>query len=202
MPLVSEVTFQQLVDQIKVESRIKGANNFDITIKALINELLLTETETARYSALLVRGHEIGIADGEGSVNLPADLANICRVWYSRTGEPIRARVLNHKNDFVEESRNGGEPKYYDLAGDQLIIWPYSQVLSTDNLQIDYWKYPQKLENDTDVFPVAKLIPVIKQKAIARLHILEKDMNAADRLNASGTQVAGDQKTSEDNGDA
>lgn len=202
MPLVSEVSFQQLVDQIKVESRIKGANNFDITIKALINELLLTETETARYSALMVRGHEIGIADAEGSVDLPDDFANMARVWYSRTGQPLRSRIINHKNDFVEESRDGGEPKYYELAGNQLIIFPYGQVLASDNLQIDYWKYPNKLEADDDVFPIPKLIPVLKQKAIARLHILEKDMNAADRLNASGMQVAGDQKTSEDNGDA
>ncbi len=198
MAHVGEILVQQLIDQIKVESRIKGSDTWNITVLGLINEYLLSETETGRYSHAVVRDFDIPLANNQGNYQLPFDLANIKSVYYARDGEADRGRVLRNKNDFVEQSRQGREPKFYWLAGNEIILEPFSEIIDTDHLSIDYFQYPTALVV-TDPFPIPKLIPVIKQKVIGRLHILNKDFNAADRMANSGEETEGKSETTEDN---
>ena len=202
MGFTSAVTFSQLVDEIKVEARIKGANNLDITIQAIVNELLLAHSETERYSALLVRGAPLALVAGQSDYQLPDDFANIRTVYWWRQGQPVMARTLRNKNDFIEESRDGSEPKWYEIAGDLITLWPSSGILITDSCTIDYWQLPQALVNDTDLFPIPKLLPVIKREAIARIHVLNKDFNGAGYMQPSSEKVDEAEQTTEDNSDA
>lgn len=200
MALASAVTVQQMIDGIKVEGRITGADTYDVTILGIINELLVEHTEKERYSVFIVRDQVVPLTAGEGSYDLPDNLQNIKKVYWSRVGQPVRARVLNYKNDYVEESRDGREPKYYELSGDQITVFPYSDVKTTDTMSIDYWKVPDALV-PTDVFPVAKLFPVIKKETIARMLRLNKEFGGDDRFTKQADETAGKQQTTEDNSD-
>ena len=199
MPLASAITIQQMIDQIKVEARIAGANNYDITVLAIINELLMTHTMTERYQEL-IDDAPIVTSAAAGLYALPVDFANIRTVWYGRAAEPPRVRTLRFKNDFIEQSRDGVEPNYYELVGGQLLIFPYGGVLATDQLEIEYWKIPNSLAT-TDSFPISRLYPVIKKEAISRMQLINKDFNSFDRTNRAATEQVKDQQTTEENGD-
>ena len=199
MPLASLITIQQMIDQIKVEARIAGANNYDITVLAIINELLMTHTMTERYQELIDEATIVTTA-GMGLYALPENFANIRTVWYGREAEPPRARTLRFKNDFIEQSRDGVEPNYYELVGGQLFIFPYGGVLATDQLEIEYWQIPNAVAT-TDTFPISRLYPVIKKEAISRMQLINKDFNSFDRTNKSAQETVKDQSTSEENGD-
>ena len=198
--LTSAILVQQLVDQIKVEGRVAGANTYDITILAIINELLLEYSEKDRYAAFLVKGAPVVLAVATSDYELPADFSNIRTVYFWRQGQPVMARTLRFKGDFVEQSRDGLEPKWYEIVGDTISIFPFGDVKLTDNMTIDYWKVPNALEL-TDTFPVPKLIPVIKKAAIARMHTVNSKINEADRFNAQADKISTQEDTTEDNGD-
>lgn len=200
MPKVSAILVSQMIDDIKVEGRIKGADNLDITCLALINELLLAHTETERYSKFVKVGVAITLVAATGFYDLPDDFQNIRTVYWWRDGQQVESRTLRQKNDFVERSRDGTEPKYYEIVGDQISVFPSDGILITDNLTIDYWGEPDALV-PSDTFPIAKLYPVIKREVISRIHLLNKDFNSSDRMaQGADTQDRGSQ-TSEDNGD-
>lgn len=198
MPLIHQVTVSQLVDSIKVEGRIKGADNLDVTILAIINELLLAHIQTERYSELIIRNVAITLVAAQGDYALPANFANIKKVYFTRSGG-VR-RVLNFKGDYVEQSRDGSEPKYFELNAGGITIFPWAGILTTDTLTIDYWSLPNMLIL-TDTFPVAKLLPVIKREAIARAHKFNKDYNASDRFEASAASTGQGEQTQENNSD-
>lgn len=200
MPLIGDNTVQQLIDDIKQEGRVKGSDNLNISILSLINECLLAHTETERYSKFLLIDVPITLVAGQGTYELPEDFQNIRTVYWWRDGQPVNARTLREKGDFIERSRDGREPKWYELTADSITVFPYSDVKLTDHLTIDYWKQPDALV-ETDKFPLAKLYPVIKREVIARLHTFNKDYNAADRFNQSSTTQGERSQTTEDNGD-
>lgn len=170
-------TLSALTAEIKTEARVDGSTNLDVFIHALINELLLGYVEVTRYQELLVRDEAIVTVNAQGLYDLPEDFQSILSVRY-RHASQTAYHHLNHRPQFVKEA-DGRYPNYYDLSGGQLLVYPYSGLLATDVLLINYYKYPDELASADDVFPIPKLLVPIKRQAIARTHLYNRDLQVA-----------------------
>lgn len=172
MPLQTK-TLAQLLVEIKAEAKLDGTDNLDAYIKATINELLLNYIETVHYQELMVRDVAITTVDATELYDLPTDFQAPLNVRY-RVAPTGGFRFLTLRPQFVQQAV-GSYPNYYDIVGGQLRIYPAESVKTTDTLRIDYYKYPDELVEDSDVFPIPKLIVPIKRQAISRALLYNRD---------------------------
>jgi hypothetical protein len=178
MPIQTK-TLAVLLTEIKKEARISGSDNLDTWLTSLINELLLDYVEKTRYFEMLLVGQPITLVDETSAYDLPADFHKMRGVRYTiGSGNPY---PIYPRGEYVQTARNGN-PKFYELAGDQILITPITNIRATDTLVMDYYKYPSELVDPGDVFPIPRLIGPLKLKAITRAVIYNRDLNVAAAL--------------------
>jgi hypothetical protein len=185
MPNPSQITVTTLRDQIKVEARVKGSDNLDSYILDLINELLLDYTQKNRYFELLIPNYTVTTLAATGAYTLPADFFADRLVRYTTpTGW---SRTLNKRNEYVENPR-GTLPRFYEIAGTTLNIFPYTQVPAGDSILLDYYKYPTTLVVG-DTFPIPRLFSTLKIRAIHRVLVYNNSLQQAGALRGEAIEM-------------
>lgn len=179
MPTSNRPTLAELRNLIKIESRVKGADNLDGFIDALLNELLLDFAQKNRYFELLVTNSPITTTLAGGSYTLPTDFMSMRMIRF-RMENTGSVRTLNLRSQYIESAR-GTMPKWYELAGNELVIFPVDDLQAGDTLLLDYYKVPDTLE-EADPFPIPRLLPTVKLTAIARVLIYNEQMASAAAL--------------------
>jgi hypothetical protein len=181
----SAITVSAIITQIKKESRIEGSDNLDVMILGILNELLLEETQNHRYGEMLVLNHSLTLVTAQETYTLPDNFANIRLIRYKfANGYTI---TLQKRTEYIQE-RTTGNPKFFDIADNVIYVFPYDRVLDTDSLLVDYYKNPDQLANDTTAFPIQRLVGAIKQKAIQRVLIYNRDLAAAQVFRGEGAE--------------
>ena len=169
-------TFAVLLDEIKRESRVKGSDNLDTFIKTVINELLLDYAEKIRYFELLLKDQPITLIEATGTYDLPDDFHKMRAVRYTiGSGLPYS---IYPRGQYVPNTA-GGNPRFYELAGATITIFPATNIKEVDTLALDYYKYPTELALDGDIFPIPRLIGPLKLKAIHRVLIYNRELNVS-----------------------
>lgn len=186
MPTSNHPTLSTLRDQIKQEGRVKGSDNLDGLIDAIVNELLLEYAQKNRYFELLVTNYPVTTIAETGSYALPNDFmaARLVRYKVERTGY---IRTLNKRGGFIETAV-GHQPRWYELAGNEIIIFPVDDLEADNTILIDYYKVPSTL-TDSDTFPISRLVPTIKLEAITRVLIYNEQMASAAALKGEAVDV-------------
>lgn len=187
MPLQTK-TFSVLIGEIKKEARVAGSDNLDQFIKDTINELLLAAVEKARYFEMLLIGQPITLTELEGTYNLPGDFHKMRGMRYT-IGNSVPFPI--YPRGAYVQSTYGGNPRFYELAGTQIIITPDTNIRDTDTLVIDYYKYPSQLTANGDVFPIPRLIGPLKLKAIYRTVLYNRELNVASVLRGDSVDQEG-----------
>lgn len=176
MPNSATPTLAILRDQIKIEARVKGADNLDAFIDATINELLLDYAQKNRYFEFLVTNSPVTTVLATSGYTLPTDFMNIRLVRYRQTSTGY-TRTLEPRSSFVN-TPNGRLPRYYDLAGNQIQVFPFDDLPEGDILLIDYHKIPDTLTG-ASVFPVPRLLPSVKLDTIHRVLLFNRELAEA-----------------------
>lgn len=176
MPNSARPTLDVLREQIKTESRVKGSDNLDTFIDGIVNELLLDYAQKNRYFEFLVTNSSITTLFGISSYALPADFMNIRLVRYRQTPTGY-TRTLRPRSTFVDTA-NGQTPRYFEIVGDSIEVFPFEQLPADDFLLIDYFKIPDTLTGP-DIFPIPRLLPSVKLEAIHRVLLYNRDLAAA-----------------------
>lgn len=179
MPTSVAPTLLQLRDLVKKEARVDGADNLDPWIDALINELLCNYAANNRYFELLTINSAIPTLLNTGTYALPTDFVAMRLVRYREQNNGY-TRTLNPRSQYIETA-NGQRPRWYDIAGNSIIIFNSDVVPAGDSLLIDYYKYPQTLVA-ASVFPIPKLVTPVKLEAIRRTLIYNQQLQAAQIL--------------------
>lgn len=179
MPTSNRPTLAELRNLIKIESRVKGADNLDGYIDALVNELLLDYAQKNRYFEFLITNSPIVTTLAGGSYSLPTDFMAMRMVRF-RMEASGSVRTLNLRPQYIETAR-GTMPKWYELAGDSLVIFPVDDLKAGDTLLLDYYKVPDTLAAG-DAFPIPRLLPTVKLAAISRVLIYNEQMASAAAL--------------------
>lgn len=174
-------TFIELVNAIKEEGRVDRGNDLDNMIKRLINEVYIKHCRNKEFPDLLVAGTAINIpADGDDHFSLPANFGKLIHVRYSvNSGDSFA--YLKKKNVYSLPFLTG-YPQWYYRAGDQLYMYPASEVLTggTHILQIDYYRIPEPLVDDADELEVDDLYPVIVTEVLSRIRRYHSDEQGAE----------------------
>ena len=169
-------TLSQLRELVKIEARVKGANNLDTWIDTLINELLANYCANNRYFEFLTLNEAIYTTLNNGQYDLPDNFLAMRLVRYKEQNTNY-IRVLNHRPEYIETA-HGRRPRWYDVAGNSIVIFNADDVPANDTLLIDYYRYPQVLA-PPDAFPIPKLVTPVKLEAIRRTLIYNQQLQEA-----------------------
>ena len=174
----SQILISQLVDDIKIEARVKGSDNLDAWILNLINQLLLDYCEKNQYFELLITNSVIATLQATATYTLPTDFGRERLVRYL----PVNgtSRTLVKRNQFLENPR-GTLPRWYEIHGTVLDIFPVTNMPAADSILIDYWKLPTTLILG-DTFPIPRLLPTLRTRAVTRVLIYNNALNQAAEL--------------------
>jgi hypothetical protein len=185
MPTPAQLTVATLRDQIKREGRISGSDNLDGFILDLINELLLEYTEKNRYFELLTTNYTVPTVAAQTGYTLPTDFFAERLVRYqSANGSPF---TLRKRTEWIENPR-GTMPRWYEIVGTVLNIFPYTDVPDADTIYLDYYKYPQTLATG-DVFPIPRLLPTLKIRAVHRVLIYNNNLQQSAALKGESLEM-------------
>lgn len=185
MPTSVTPTLVELRDLIKKESRVSGADNLDSFIDALINELLCDFAQKNRYFELLTMNEVVLTVLNTGTYDLPDDFVAMRLVRYKQTNSNYTF-TLNKRPEYIETAR-GRRPRWYDISGNFITVFPNDDVPAGDSLLLDYYKFPQTLVGNS-VFPIPKLVAPVKLEAIRRTLIYNQQLQEAQILKGDSTE--------------
>lgn len=168
---MSVMTKAQLRDSIKRETRIKSNDNLDQLVDDIVADILTDTCNLARYHELLQERIPITLVSAQQVYALPADYQNLETIRYGRgPSAPCAFRELKKQVDAVKQTFNFSYPMFYRLTAAGISLFPFACILNTDVLNIDYYVDPMTLySTDASVFPVPRILSVVKKAAIARI---------------------------------
>lgn len=178
MPTSVTPTLATLREQIKIEGRVKGSDNLDSFIDGVVNELICDYAQKNRYFEFLVTNQVIPTVLNTGTYALPSDFIAMRLIRYKNANG--YTWTLNRRSEYIETAR-GKSPKWFDLAGSSILIFPFDDVPAAETLLLDYYRLPQTLVS-ASVFPVPKLLATVKLEAIHRVLIYNEKLQAAAAL--------------------
>ncbi len=194
-------TRTQLIAAIKREARISNSTNLDPMVDDILNDVTRDYCNRAFNFELLQTNQAITPIAATGSYALPAGFFGLKEIRYGIGAVPTSMRQLKLRTPVVRRMGNTGYPFFYYLsAGPNLNIFPYSAIVSTDTLQIDYYVDPITLFTSGSAnFPVPRLEAAVKKEVIMRLdkfHAEDQEaqmgsQDAASSFNASKAGTAG-----------
>lgn len=185
MPTAVTPTLATLRNLIKIEARVSGANDLDTFIDALVNELLANYAQKGRYFEFLLTNQPVTTTLNNGTYALPDDFIAMRLIRYQQEVTQY-VYTLNPRPQFIDTAR-GLRPKWYDLVGATIEIFPSDDVPAGDTLLLDYWSFPQTLTSNS-VFPVPKLLTPVKLEAVRRTLIYNNQLQAAQILKGDAAE--------------
>ncbi len=181
-----------MLTDVKIESRILTGDGFDNWVKSVITEIYLDECENNNYPELDVRDYLLTIpTDAAGTIALPTDFKEAVRLRFSL--DDVSWGEVVKENSYPVNPRSQGYPAWFVQTGANILVYPYSEVLTTHYLRMDYLSRPAEPDFTgsltTDVPVVYSLYPVIKKKTIARVLRIHGDNTKADASLADAADV-------------
>lgn len=169
--------FDQLVIQIKAESRISGDDTLNATVVGLLNEQFKEAVESQRPPEL--RNEVIiDLATGTGSYALPDDYF-IFHKFIFQDVDTGREYELVDSDDAVPPAPRGlfGHPKAFEVEGVLVSLKPKIGIVTGDHLQIVYYQKPPvvDVENLAVDNPIERLEPFLIRSTIRRLRMFHSD---------------------------
>lgn len=169
-------TREQLRELIKQESRIKKSTDLDTFVDSVMDDILLVACQRARYFELFKFDTAITLIDEIGQYDLPDDFLTFKCLRFGLTATPTRMWTVVEKQDQFYRVTNAGYPKFFFLSGTQFNITPFTSVKATDTLLLDYYINPLSIfAADEDEFPVPRIMPMVRQMAVARVSRYHND---------------------------
>lgn len=167
--------FSDIVTAVKQEGRVLRSNDLDSMIKSIINEVMVKHTRNKQYPQLYTPNQALAItSNGQNSFALPTGFTHISQVLFSVDGTAGSFKFLQKQNQF-QLPFQVGLPSWWYYAGNQLYIYPYTQIITTNVLQIGLFKAPALLAADTDPLLIDDLYPVILLETLSRLRRYHAD---------------------------
>lgn len=171
--------FQNLIAQIKTESRVKSDDNFDTVVIGLLNEIFKEAVISQRPFELRKKIQLTFTTTGIATVTLPTDFFLHHEVVFKDidTGKQWQ---LQDTDKAVEPAPRGfyGHPKAFEIRGTDLDVSP-SGVVQNDSLFLEYYKTPPVIENTPLALavenPISRLEPFLIRACIRRLRMLHID---------------------------
>lgn len=172
------MTFAELIEEIRYESRIKAGTDFQEILINLLNELFIEAVCSERPFELRTRA-PLNATPTTGITALPADFLVHHEVLYQdiNTG---RQWPLYDIDDASQPSPIGlyGHPKSFEIiTGNNLFVGPTTQIVTGDIISLLYYKQPLVIttSNLQTENPIVRLEPFLIRSAIRRARMFNTD---------------------------
>ncbi len=171
------MTYQALIDQIKVESRIKVDDNFLLLIIGLLNELCKEAVLSERPFELKAE-LTIPLITNTRLADIPTDFFVHHEILF-KDSDTQRIYQLQDEDGAAQPAPRGlyGHPKTFEILGSQIFIKPYAGIVTGDNLYLVYYKTPPTITtaNLLTENPLKRLEPFLTRAAIRRIRMFHSD---------------------------
>lgn len=173
------MTFQDLVNQIKTEARIKEDDSFNPTVIGLINELFKEAVESQRPFELR---NEVTLSltpSGTGIIPVPDDFFIHHQIFYKDINSS-REWQLSDEDSIILPAPRGmyGFPKSFQIVnGIRIAIKPSSSVVAGSTLRLIYYQTPPEINQSQliDDNSIPRLEPFLIRACIRRLRMFHAD---------------------------
>lgn len=170
--------YEQLIEQIKTEARVKADTTFDDVAIALINELFKEATEAQRPFELRA-DVSLSVVAATGLVTLPDDFFVFHQVLF-QDSDTSREYPLTLEDEAIQPAPRGlyGHPKSYSVLADNTIaLKPYAAIVTGDHVRLVYYKIPPIIDaaHLGDENSITRLEPFLVRAAIRRIRMLHSD---------------------------
>lgn len=162
-------TVDQLLADIKIDSRNNANDELDTFIVSQINQLLVHYVGLKQYEQLFIKDAHLNLTAATSAINLPADLQHLNKynIRYLTPGDQMGRQLAKYDK---YRSIQSGPVCQFVRQNKQLLLTPFGQIMTGDYLLIDYWKFPPILATGLNtIFPIPDLIPVIEKGVCAKI---------------------------------
>jgi hypothetical protein len=151
------MTLRELRELVQNAAKIEGYDEWSTLTDKTINRQLRRYTKLMKYPEMLVLNAELELTAATTSVSLPSDLQHLDTksIRYSQQETNGMFAYLHAYNRY--SSATEGTPLQWIRVGNTINLNPYTDILETDQLVINYWKFPEILIANTDEFPIVDL---------------------------------------------
>jgi hypothetical protein len=169
--------FQNLLNQIKSEARVRTDDNFDAVIIDLLNEIFQESVSSQRPFELR---EEVSLTFSvvTGYIDLPDDFFLHHSVDFHDV-DTDKIWPLSDQDEAISPAPRGfyGHPKHYEVVGTRILVAPISSLIVGDKLILVYYKKPPTITTETliDENPIPRLEPYLIRSAIRRIRMLHTD---------------------------
>lgn len=169
--------YQNLIDQIKTESRLKDDDSFTSIAIGLLNEAFKEAVESQRPFELRNEVN-LSLVSGVGTVSPPDDFFIHHQLFYKlSTGKEYQ---LTDQDKAIAPAPRGlyGYPKTFEIQeGLNIVLSPVELISSGDNLRLIYYQIPPiiTMANITQENPIIRLEPFLIRFAIRRGRMFHSD---------------------------
>jgi len=171
------MTFQNLLDQIKSEARVKADDDFNEVVIALLNELFKDAVGSQRPFELR-QEVALSFTDTTGFINLPTDFFIHHAIDFV-DADTAKKWPLIDEDKSTEPAPRGfwGHPKKFEVVGTQIKVQPTTDLIVGDALILVYYKNPPTITaaNLSTTNPIQRLEPFLIRAAVRRIRMLHSD---------------------------
>lgn len=179
---MAAMTRAQLLASIKREARVNSTTDYDTLIGEIIDDVMADVFSKERCYELRVIGTGTAMTNATATVALPENFQHVDEVRFTTDSMATYTR-LSPKDDFTANAKVGS-PKFWQIVGSNLYVFPYSQVTSSHQIYLDYFKTPT-FASDDDVFEVFRLQAAVKKECITRVLEYLNQLEQASRMLSS-----------------
>jgi hypothetical protein len=171
------MVYQNLVNQIKTEARIRQDNSFDSTVIGLINELFKEAVESQRPFELRSE-QPLNLTTATATVALPTDFFIHHQVFFKDVDTGKKWQLTDFDKAIPPAPRGFyGHPTGFQVASGNLVVLPKEDIVSGDQIILVYYKKPPEI-SEIDLVnsnPIPRLEPFIIRGVLRRLRMLHSD---------------------------
>jgi hypothetical protein len=186
--------FQEMLDQIKGEARIKQDDTLDEIVFGIINQQFKEAVQNNRPWELR-KAEKIPLTTGNSLFNLPQDFY----LWHEilfNDADTGRVWGLVDQDGAAQPAPIGmyGHPKSFEIIeNNQIFVNPSSSIVTGDFINLVYYKIPPIVTEEilTQENPIPRLEPFIIAASIRRVRMFhDDDMAVAQMLTGDIQQAA------------
>lgn len=169
--------FQNLVNQIKTEARLKEDSTFDDLVIALINEMFIEAVQSQRPFELR-REVFLLVAAVTGVVSLPDDFFLHHQLFFNDIDTGQEWQLID-QDEASQPAPRGfyGHPTSYEVEFEEALIKPTGAIISGDQIRLIYYVAPPILSsvNILQENPIPRLEPFLLRACLRRARMFHTD---------------------------
>lgn len=179
------MTFADFSSQVKIESQLEAATQFDTLIQNLTLEATRNAARKYDYADYLVNDNTVTVTVNQNYISLPSDFLRFNKDAILQFDDGTTTFPLLVATNPRKKLQLTGNPKYYLWSASKLYLYPTPATLG-QKVRFSYYRLPQLY---SEAIPDT-IVDFVRNKVLTRL-LLHKDSKMAAAYASMAKEVEG-----------